>query len=100
MATSLLDIVRYYDFFATSECRDLLFHVQEHRLTIPRIDSFLSQNELAFVGFELGPLVRQNYRARFPSEAAMIDLKGWATFERENPATFSGMYQFWVHKAP
>ena len=25
------------DFFSTSDCRDLLFHVQEHRLTIPQI---------------------------------------------------------------
>ena len=28
------------DFFSTSECRDLLFHVQEHRVTIPAYQGF------------------------------------------------------------
>jgi len=28
----------------------------------------------------------------------MIDLSLWDTFERENPDTFIGMYQFWVQK--
>jgi len=27
------------DFYSTSECRDLLFHVQEHRLTLGQIES-------------------------------------------------------------
>ena len=30
------------DFFSTSECRDLLFHVQEKRLTIPELKSFIA----------------------------------------------------------
>ena len=28
------------DFFTTSDCRDLLFHVQEYRTTLPEIKSF------------------------------------------------------------
>ena len=28
---------RFSDFYTTSECRDLLFHVQEHQLTMPPI---------------------------------------------------------------
>ena len=31
----------FSDFFSTSACRDLLFHVQEHRLTLPQINAFL-----------------------------------------------------------
>ena len=31
------------DFYSTSECRDLLFHVQEHRLTLGQIESFLAE---------------------------------------------------------
>jgi hypothetical protein len=28
----------------------------------------------------------------------MADLACWDAFEREHPAIFSGMYQFWVQK--
>ena len=43
------------DFYSTSECRDLLFHVQEHRLTLGQIESFLAEFGLHFIGFELDP---------------------------------------------
>ena len=43
------------DFYSTSECRDLFFHVQEHRLTLGQIESFLAEFGLQFVGFELDP---------------------------------------------
>ena len=33
---------KVHDFYSTSECRDLVFHVQEHRLTLDQIGSFLS----------------------------------------------------------
>jgi hypothetical protein len=29
----------------------------------------------------------------------MTNLANWHRFESENPATFRGMYQFWVQKA-
>jgi len=32
----LREAMRLDDFFSLSECRDLLFHVQEHRFTIPQ----------------------------------------------------------------
>jgi SAM-dependent methyltransferase len=86
------------DFFTTSACRDLLFHVQEHRLTLAQIAAFLAENDLAFIGFELDGVVLQHYRTRFPHDKAMTDLASWEAFERDNPHTFSGMYQFWVQK--
>ena len=86
------------DFFSTSGCRDLLFHVQEHRLTIPQIAGFLEKNALAFVGFDLDHLTPQRYLARFPHDKAMTDLASWDLFEHEQPGTFAGMYQFWVQK--
>jgi tetratricopeptide (TPR) repeat protein/SAM-dependent methyltransferase len=92
-------IVESADFFSTSGCRDLLFHVQEHRLTIPQIAGFLADNDLAFIGFDLDPATLQRYRARFPRDATMADLASWDIFEREHPDTFTGMYQFWVQKA-
>jgi SAM-dependent methyltransferase len=86
------------DFFSTSDCRDLLFHVQEHRLTIPQIAGFLAENGLEFVAFEVDPATVSRYRMKYPADTAMTDLASWDAFEREHPSTFSGMYQFWVQK--
>ena len=94
--TPLKNVARYPDFFTTSECRDLLFHVQEHQLTIPQIATFLRENNLAFLGFT-GQMPHE-YRKRFPEDRAATDLARWHVFEIENPATFTGMYQFWVQK--
>ncbi len=88
------------DFFATSECRDLLFHVQEVRITLPEIKSFLAANNLNFAGFNLAPAALQKFAARFPRPAALLDLDCWHAFETEAPGAFAGMYQFQVQKPP
>jgi SAM-dependent methyltransferase/Tfp pilus assembly protein PilF len=86
------------DFFATSDCRDLLFHVQEHRFTVPRIRDFLAQNGLQFLGFlSEHPLLRE-YSRTFPEDRARIDLDNWHAFEMQHPQLFRSMYQFWVQK--
>ncbi|MGH6770298.1 MAG: hypothetical protein ACRECO_14890 [Xanthobacteraceae bacterium] len=95
--SALHDVTRYFDFFSTSECRDLLFHVQEHQMTIPTIKQFLQENGLTFLGFS--GLASSAYRARFPEDRAMTNLDNWHAFERDNPLTFVGMYQFWLQKA-
>jgi tetratricopeptide (TPR) repeat protein/SAM-dependent methyltransferase len=92
------NVIASVDFFSTSGCRDLLFHVQEHRFSIPEIARFIAQNGLAFVGFDLDHFTLQRYIAKFPHDTAMSDLASWEMFERANPSTFSGMYQFWVQK--
>src|SRR5262249_11485496 len=68
------------DFYATSDCRDLLFHVQEHRLTLDQIESFLSESGLRFIGFELDPAQLHEYRTRFPGDPAGTNLRNWARF--------------------
>lgn len=87
------------DFFSISTCRDLLFHVQEHRMTLTGIDEFLRKNDLAFLGFEIDADVLHAYRRRFPDDRAATSLAQWQAFENENPDTFSSMYHFWVQKA-
>src|SRR6185503_12383198 len=87
------------DFFSISTCRDLLFHVQEHRLTLTGIDAFLQAERLAFLGFEIGDDVRHAYKLRFPDDPAAVNLSKWQVFENETPDTFLGMYQFWIQKA-
>jgi 2-polyprenyl-3-methyl-5-hydroxy-6-metoxy-1,4-benzoquinol methylase len=97
--TPLAKAAQWVDFFSTSTCRDLLFHVQEHQFKLPAIASFLHQNQLEFLGFDLSGAVLQNFRRRFPSDKAMTDLALWHIFETENPSTFVSMYQFWIRKA-
>ncbi len=94
---TLHGILSFSDFFSMSECRDLLFHVQEHQFTIPEIAAFLAEAGLVFVGFET--LERNAYLRRFPADAAATDLANWTVFESENPSAFAQMYQFWVQKA-
>jgi Flp pilus assembly protein TadD/2-polyprenyl-3-methyl-5-hydroxy-6-metoxy-1,4-benzoquinol methylase len=86
------------DFYSTSECRDLLFHVQEHRLTLGQIECFLAQNGLRFIGFHLERRVFHQYRARFPDDLSGTNLSNWACFEADHPDTFVGMYRFWIQK--
>ena len=86
------------DFYSTSECRDLLFHAQEHRLTLDQIESFLSESGLHFIGFELDSGVLHQYRTRFTDDPSGINLSNWARFEADNPDTFAAMYHFWIQK--
>lgn len=86
------------DFFSLSGCRDLLFHVQEHHLTLPQIGSFLAEHDLDLLGFDLSPASTRAYRQRFPDDPAMTNLVNWHRFETDRPSTFGGMYQFWVRK--
>jgi SAM-dependent methyltransferase len=92
------DVYASTDFYSTSDCRDLLFHVQEHRMTIPQIADFLTENALDLIGFDLEAAVASQYRATYPADHAMTDLAAWDAFERQHPGAFSGMYQFWVQK--
>ncbi|WP_168205909.1 class I SAM-dependent methyltransferase [Geobacter sp. FeAm09] len=86
------------DFYTTSECRDLLFHVQEARHTIPQIKENLMELGLTFIGFSLEPGVVRKYRSRFPEDYSRTSLDFWDLFEHEHPEVFTGLYQFWVQK--
>jgi len=87
------------DFYSTSECRDLLFHVQEHRFTLPQIEAALATLGLRFVGFELPTDLWQRFHAFDPRPQAATALAAWARFEQQHPDAFKGMYQFWCQKA-
>jgi 2-polyprenyl-3-methyl-5-hydroxy-6-metoxy-1,4-benzoquinol methylase/tetratricopeptide (TPR) repeat protein len=100
LGSDLQSLSQAQDFFSTSECRDLFFHVQEHRLTLSQIDSFLADVGFRFIGFELDRSVLHQYRVRFTDDPSCTHLRNWAAFEADNPETFSGMYQFWIQKPP
>ena len=87
------------DFYTMSSCRDLVFHAQEHRFTLPRIARILGDTELEFLGFELAnPAAIALYRAAFPEDSDLTSLDTWRRFEDDHPDTFSGTYQFWTRK--
>lgn len=85
------------DYFSMSEMRDLLFHVQEHRFTIPQIEENLMKLGLEFCGFEANHIVAA-FKELNPTKGAEYDLYEWHTFEQDNPRAFAGMYQFWCQK--
>ena len=95
---NLPDLAELGDFFSTSACRDLLFHVAERRMTLPEIEAFLAAEGLALVGFQLEAHVAARYRRTFPGDPTMTNLANWHAFELEHPYTFAGMYLFWVRR--
>ena len=76
-AAAFKSLIASGDFFSTSACRDLLFHVQEHRLTLPQIAGFLADNALALVGFDLDHLSISDTWREIPARQAMTDLACW-----------------------
>jgi 2-polyprenyl-3-methyl-5-hydroxy-6-metoxy-1,4-benzoquinol methylase len=87
------------DFYTTSECRDLLFHVQEHHMTIPQIKAMLERAGLRFLGFSFDPPTLRGYAELFARAGKRpSDLDAWHEFEVGHPGTFRGMYQFWCQR--
>ena len=86
------------DFYTTSEFRDLFRPTQMLRFTIPKLRTFVIENNLEFLGFAKDE-IRHQFRVRFSSQVE-TDLGLWDCFESENPNTFSEMYDFWIQKKP
>jgi tetratricopeptide (TPR) repeat protein/SAM-dependent methyltransferase len=97
--TPLNNVTSTTEFYNTSECRDLLFHVQEHRTTLPEIKADLAEHGLTFLGFEIDAGARRLYAERFPEDMTMTDLDRWHALETDHPLMFVGMYQFWAQRS-
>ena len=87
------------DFFSLSMLRDLIFHVQEQRFTLPQIKDCLADLGLRFCGFEHEDAISK-FKKFHGKEADIYDLLLWHQFEIIYPRTFAGMYQFWCQKIP
>ena len=85
------------DFFSLSTLRDLIFHVQEHRFTLPQIKNCLEKLGLKFCGFEDIDII-SNFRKFHGKEADIHDLALWHQYEENNSRSFGGMYIFWCQK--
>jgi SAM-dependent methyltransferase len=86
------------DFYSLSDCRDLLFHEHELRLTLPQIKRFLAENGLEFIGWDIDEGFLKKYGEEFPSDKAKTNLDHWHAFEEKYPFVFAHMYKFWVQK--
>ena len=91
-------VVVFRDFFNAGGCRDLLFHVMEHRFTIAQIKALLNDNGLTFLGFEISMDLRERFLQQCPGEESLSDLDKWDLFEAANPEAFIGMYIFYAQK--
>ena len=93
-------LVQIPDFYSLSECRDLVFHVQEHRYTIPQILHMLDRHDLAFVSFNMKHKnIKTTLAEQFPESSAITDPMKWHEYEQMHPHTFVEMYDFNVrHK--
>lgn len=99
IATPLRSVARFADFFSTSECRDLLFHTQEARVTIPEIKAFLAEAGLRFIGFDFDAGAQERLRTLFAQSGwSITDLDRWHALETAEPNLFAGMYQFWAQR--
>ena len=90
-------ICNTFDFYSTSSVRDLIFHVQEHRFTLPQIFKILENLNLEFLGF-CNSEIKNQYSKLFPNDKKNISFYNWNEFEILEPLAFSGMYKFWVRK--
>ena len=77
--------------------KDLLFHVQEQRFTIPQIRDCLSELGLKFCGFE-GDKTVQHFKLTNTNKGDPYNLDKWHAYEEANPSAFAGMYEFWCQK--
>ena len=90
-------ILRKVDFFSTSGVRDLLFHVQEHHFTLPKLSEIMFNFNLEFLGFS-DLEIKKKYSKLYPKDKKNILLDNWHKLEIDNTDTFLGMYNFWVRK--
>lgn len=86
---------RWRDFFSLSECRDLLFHVQEHQFTTAGLAQLIEGAGLEFMGFETSIGESSDGRVAVDDWQS---LEQWGAYEAANPGQFGSMYIMWLRK--
>ena len=90
-------IIESTDFYSMSTLKDLLFHVQEHRFTIPQIKDCLEKLGLKFCGFESKEIV-SHFQQTNTDKEDLYDLNKWQAYEEANQKTFQRLYSIWCQK--
>ncbi len=88
-----------FNYYNLSECRDLLFHVQEHQFDLPQIKEHLDTLGLKFLKFHLNKGAVQEYAKQYSViDPESRNFETWDSFEEKNTDTFASMYNFWCRK--
>ena len=85
------------DFYSISSVKDLIFHAQEYRFTLPEIFKMLENLNLEFLGF-CDSKVKNKYSKLFRNDKKNTSFSNWNEFEALEPLAFFKMYTFWVRK--
>ncbi len=92
-------VTRLMDFYSLNECTDLLFHVQECWYTLPQLRDVLDRHGLDLMTMKLQPVFKGAYLKANPNDRMVCDWDALTAFEQaSDPATFIGMYDFWVKR--
>ena len=95
----LKDLLISRDFYTTSNCRDLIMHVQEHRYTIPQIKEEIDELGLTFDSMcHVSSRGLVLYKQMFANDPSFKNLTQLEQFEKLHPRTFAGMYNFDLKK--
>jgi len=92
------EIINSADFYSLSNCRDLIFHEQEHQFTPSKIAQLLGANQLDFVGMLPTTGARQAFEQKIGSLSEHNNLINWEKVEQEQHDIFATMYQFYCRK--
>ena len=63
----------------------------------PQISHCLNELGLKFCGFENKEAI-SNFKKLQKNDFDLYDLELWHQYEKQNPLTFAGMYEFWCQK--
>jgi SAM-dependent methyltransferase len=86
------------DFYTLSGCRDLCFHVREHRYRLPAIGAMLAAAGFELLLLDAPPEAQTRFAARFGTAADRHDLMLWDRLEADFPHLFAGMFHLWARK--
>ena len=95
---SVKSVEMLFDYYNLPECRDLLFHVQEHQYDLPLVKQQLDELGLEFLQFHLSEDNINKYKKHNPQDENATDLDLWDEWETRNPDLFISMYAFWCRK--
>lgn len=92
-------VSKQLDFYSISSCRDLCFHIQEARYTLPELKQVLEDLDLECVGFMPNfAEIATMYKQQFPDDPQMKDFDNWEKLEQKRPDICIGMYNFWCKR--
>jgi 2-polyprenyl-3-methyl-5-hydroxy-6-metoxy-1,4-benzoquinol methylase len=92
------EIINSHDFYSMSNCRDLIFHEQEHQFTPDKIAHLLTTNKLDFIGMLPTTSAFQAFEKTIGRLNGHNTLVNWNKVEQEHKDIFAGMYQFYCRK--